>query len=195
MKRHSQGDMFTANDYRDLLASSKEPLQWLCYTLTGDHQLSDQVVDAALQQSLKGAGPVFREWMSSWARRLIIRFCIMTVQPAVPEGMISECSCRAFEAAAVNSLDRDVILTLPVEELQHRLLCLDVLPRFVFVLRALEGYSRRDTALLLNLDDRTCERLYLRAFDTLRAEQLPIEGSWNGLTDQEAGYSLARTGD
>lgn len=38
-----------------------------------------------------------------------------------------------------------------------------MLARFVFVLRALEGYSRRDTALLLNLDDRTCERLYYQA--------------------------------
>ncbi len=195
MKRNSHNDGLTANDYRDLFASSKESLRWLCYTLTGDHQLSDKVVDAVLQQSLKGAGPVFREWMLSWARRLIIRFSIMTVHPIAPEGALPGCSCGTFERMAVDPFDRNAILKLPAQELQRRLLCLDVLSRFVFVLRALEGYSRRDSALLLNVDDRTCECLYLQAFGALAAEQVQIEGSWNAPLPQEASYAFTQAGD
>ncbi len=60
----------------DCSASSASQLHWLCYTLTGDEELTAKVLDAALEQSLKGADGVFREWMLSWARRLTIKVCV-----------------------------------------------------------------------------------------------------------------------
>ena len=52
---------------RPVIADSAEELRWLCYTPTGNAELSGQAVDAALQQSLKGANEVFQEWMLGWA--------------------------------------------------------------------------------------------------------------------------------
>jgi DNA-directed RNA polymerase specialized sigma24 family protein len=168
MKRIFNYEQCTEGDYRTLFASSKEQLRWLCFTLTGDAELSDKAVDAALRQSLKGADHVFREWMLSWARRLTIKFCIVTLRPAVSRIGYRRCSCQETELNSVEHFDRHILLNLSAETLQRTLLRLDVLSRFVFVLRALEGYSRRDTALLLDIDDRLCELTYSQATKALR---------------------------
>jgi hypothetical protein len=76
-----QQDRCTQNDYVRLFADSAEPLRWLCYTLTGNEELSEKVLRAAFEQSLKGADCVFRDWMASWARRLIIQACIALMRP------------------------------------------------------------------------------------------------------------------
>jgi DNA-directed RNA polymerase specialized sigma24 family protein len=160
-------DRCTEQDYRNLFATSAEELRWLAHTLTGDDSLSEKVMDAALEQSLKGANRVFREWMLSWARRLIVRFCIGVVRPA--EGLGDGVS-RKSEAdfSAIDADDVSAVLDLPSDQLQKKLLGLDPLPRFVFALRAIEECSRRDTALLLGIDDRTCEFAYRRAVQALR---------------------------
>jgi hypothetical protein len=36
------------------------------------------------------------------------------------------------------------------------------------VLRALEGYSRRETALLLEIGDRACESIFTRALEAVQ---------------------------
>jgi len=161
-----QQDKCTQNDYVQLFTDSAEPLHWLCYTLTGDEALSERVLNAALEQSLKGADRVFRDWMVSWARRLIIQACIRLVRPT-GQGE-AECLCLH------NRRDQDIsdllelALSQPSEVLQQRLLNLDPLPRFVFVLRELEGYSRRETALLLEIGERTCESMYIAALEAVQ---------------------------
>lgn len=161
-----QQDRCTQNDYVRLFADSAEPLQWLCYTLTGDKALSDKVLGAALEQSLKGADRVFRDWMMSWARRLIIQACIRLVRPTGQS--MEECACLHHKKEEGISDLVELALSQPSEVLQQRLLNLDPLPRFVFVLRALEGYSRRDTALLLEIGDRTCESIYIAALEAVQ---------------------------
>lgn len=61
--RSNTNDRCTEQDYRNLFATSADELRWLGYTLTGNDSLSEKVMDAALEQSLKGANQVFREWM------------------------------------------------------------------------------------------------------------------------------------
>ncbi len=160
----------TEGDCRALFASSKEELRWLCYTLTGDSALSDKALDAALQQSLKGASQVFREWMLSWARRLIIKFCIVTVRPSESPLALSAYPLCPVSSRALPVDDIRELLSLPSTTLQQTLMRLDALSRFVFTLRALEGYTRRDTALLLNIDDRACEWVYGWAVTRLRSD-------------------------
>ena len=55
-------------------------------------------------------------------------------------------------------------------EFQRSLLKLDVLPRLVFVLRSLEGYSPREIALLLEVDLRILALAYERARKDVRLE-------------------------
>jgi DNA-directed RNA polymerase specialized sigma24 family protein len=178
--RSNASDRCTEQDYRNLFATSAEELRWLGYTLTGDDSLSEKVMDAALEQSLKGASRVFREWMLSWARRLIIRFCIGAVQPAAG---LNQSTYRKSPAdfATVDAEDVSAILDLPSDRLQEKMLELDPLPRFVFALRAIEEYSRRDTALLLDIDDRTCEFAYWRAAQALRFKLFEVRPFGSGM--------------
>ncbi|HEY1271680.1 MAG TPA: sigma factor-like helix-turn-helix DNA-binding protein [Terriglobales bacterium] len=192
MKRISSHDRCTESDYRSLFASSRERLRWLCYSLTGDEPLSEKAVDAALEQTLKGAELIFREWMSSWARRLMIKFCIATVRPVATGVASRPCSCQEVELGWFDPAGRDALINLPADALQQKLLRLETLPRFVFVLRAIEGYSRRETALLLGIDDRTCEWAYASAARGLQAEE---EQSWNPALADSTEYWVAQAGD
>jgi DNA-directed RNA polymerase specialized sigma24 family protein len=190
-----RNDKCTKNDYRRLFAASAEPLRWLCCTLTGDEELSGKILDAALEQSLKGADQVFREWMLSWARRLIIKVCIETMRSRMSN--LSQ-AVYPLSPMRLDLVDRDhlsVALNLPADLLQQRLLELDVTSRFVFVLRALDGYSRRETSLLLNIDDRACEWIYVRAASVLEAdaERLAIPDNPGFVNDAEC--YLAQAGD
>jgi DNA-directed RNA polymerase specialized sigma24 family protein len=171
----SQTDRCTKADYRQLFAASAEPLRWLCCTLTGNEKLSETVLDGVLEQSLKGADHVFREWMVSWARRLIIKFCIQTMRPWNSYLAQSAYPLFPMRPAAVDRDHLASLVNMPPELLQERLLALDDISRFVFVLRALEGYSRRETSLLLDIDDRACEWIYMRAAEVMEADREPAE--------------------
>jgi DNA-directed RNA polymerase specialized sigma24 family protein len=167
METKLQLDRCTQNDYVRLFADSAEPLRWLCYTLTGDGELSDNVLKAAFEQSLKGADCVFREWMVSWVRRLIIQACIALMRPT---GFgLEDCVCLNHRQNISGVSDQlELALSQPSDALQQRLLHLDPLPRFIFVLRALEGYSRRETALLLEIGDRACESIFISALEAVQ---------------------------
>jgi DNA-directed RNA polymerase specialized sigma24 family protein len=175
MTRRFLDERCTSNDYRRLFAGSAERLGWLCYLLTGNEKLSEKLLDAALEQSLKGADHVFREWMVSWARRLIVRVCIETMRPQIAEMAQAAYLLPPMRLGAIDQERLSPVLSLPADVLQERLLELDVLSRFVFVLRALEGYSRRETSLLLNIDDRCCEWTYVRAAESLEGTLETIE--------------------
>lgn len=105
MKGNSSNDMCGQNDFRRLFGSSASQLHWLCYTLTGDEELTAKVLDAALEQSLKGADGVFREWMLSWARRLTIKVCVRIVRPAASNIAQRPYFSQLMTPGLVNSLD------------------------------------------------------------------------------------------
>jgi len=184
MKPKFKNEKCTTGECRALFAASRTELRWLCYTLTGDAGLSDKAIEAALQQSLKGASQVFREWMLNWARRLIVKFCIATVRPS--EAPLAQSACPLFpmNSGEVNTREVRDLLSLPSETLQQKLMRLDALTRFVFVLRALEGYTRHDTALLLNIDDRACEWVYAWATSRL------VSKLHRGATEEVEVYSM-----
>ena len=97
----------------------------------------------------------------------------------------------------MGSLDAnlDVALSLSARVLRENLLKQDVLARFVFVLRAIEGYSRRDTSLLLNIDDRLCEWLYVRTAKTLNKNVESFEtANFISFLDENS-YETALAGD
>jgi len=167
VKNLPNDDKCKRDDFRSLFASAASELQWLCHTLTGNEDLTIRVLEAALEQSLKGADGVFREWMLSWARRLTVKVCITLVRPAVGDDYQHPYLLQTTTGLATSD-QLDLALGQSSDVLQQKLLRLDALSRFVFVLRAVEGYSRRDTALLLDLDDRTCELVYLCAVRAIR---------------------------
>jgi len=160
----------SAEECETLFASSAERLRWLCFTLTANEELADRAFESALQQSLKGASRVFQQWMASWARRQIIKSCIAVMRPAALRAAHCACSCHEMELVSAGATQAAILPNLSASALQRSLLRLDVPSRFVFVLRALEGYSRRDTALLLNLRDADCEAIYFQAAHQLHLD-------------------------
>ena len=187
-------DRCTQDDYVRLFADSAEPLHWLCYTLTADEELTRRVLNAALEQSLKGANNVFREWMVSWARRLLIKVCAEIIQPWKSAATVEFYPLLPMRLDAVKREGLDAVLALPSEVLQESLVRLDPLSRFVFVLRAIEGYSRRETSLLLNIDDRLCEWTYVRAAEAMEAGSA-IELFYDAGLTYETEYHLAQAGN
>lgn len=174
-----QQDRCTQNDYVRLFADSAEPLRWLCYTLTGDEELSEKVLRAAFEQSLKGADCVFRDWMVSWARRLIIQACIALMRPTGYG--LEDCVCLHSREGSGGISDKiELALGQPSDALQQRLLHLDPVPRLVFVLRALEGYSRRETALLLGIGDRACESVFIKALEAVQPKLYVLRSAVTG---------------
>jgi DNA-directed RNA polymerase specialized sigma24 family protein len=194
MTRRSLNDRCTSNDYRRLFAGSAERLRWLCYILTGNQELSEKLLDAALEQSLKGSDHVFREWMVSWARRLIIRVCIDTMRPRLVAVAKDAYLLPPMRLDAIDPDRLAEVLSLPAEVFQDRLLEQDVLSRFVFVLRALEGYSRRETSLMLDIDDRSCEWVYLRTAEAMEVDSVLAERSLVSGPPPSAEYFLAQAG-
>ncbi|HUM05108.1 MAG TPA: hypothetical protein VLT90_06585 [Terriglobales bacterium] len=182
----------TKGDYRRLFAEAAEPLRELCYMLTSNVELSDKILEAALEQSLKGAETVFRNWMLSWARRLVIKACIEIVRPwASPLGADTyPLSPLRLDATDHGHLSQ--VFGLPSEVFLESLRHLDALSRFVFVLRAMEGYSRHETSLLLNIDDRLCDWVHVRAAQRLEEDAKPIETPVPTPFPQ---YELALAGD
>jgi DNA-directed RNA polymerase specialized sigma24 family protein len=195
MEAKLQQDRCTQNDYVELFAGSARSLHWLCYTLTGDSELAKKVLEASLEQSLKGADRVFRDWMVSWARRQIIKACAQILRPWMLAADHEPYLVFPRKSNALNLSHLDAVLIQPSEVLQERLLQLDSLHRLVLVLRAIEGYSRRETSLLLNIDDRLCEWIYLRAVEAIQDRHCAEEiYHMAGLRD-ESGCDLARAGD
>jgi len=176
-----QQDRCTQNDYVRLFEDSAEPLRWLCYTLTGDEELSAKILEAALRQSLKGADRVFREWMASWARRLIIQVCIDTVRPT--GASLEERVCPLHQGSDDHESENllELVLSQSSDTLQDKLLRLQPLSRFVFVLRALEGYSRRETALFLEIGDRACESIYTKTVKALQPTLCVLKTAGTGV--------------
>ncbi len=155
--RHNAGqpDRCTAEDYRELFASKEDEFEWLCYALTGNSRYADLSLDHAFEESLQSGTRVFREWMLSWARRLIIKSCIAAMDSEI-QHVARDLSPGKIQLPAHRKQDPDQLRKMARDVLQKRLLALDVLSRFVVVLRTLEGYSRRETTLLLDVDEMTC---------------------------------------
>ena len=163
----------TADDLRDLIASSAEEFCWLSYTLTGERVRAQISLEKACDQLMDGTGLVFREWIHRWARRLIIKSCIATMR-----GEIQSSSQSASKHPAVPAPSSSAALVLPelsLQSLQECLLRLDPLSRFVLVLRMMEKYSRRETALLLGVDEGTCDVAQEAAIKEVKVRRRPEE--------------------
>ena len=141
-------------------------MHWLCWTLTGDEALTNSILVAAREQTGLGGEQGRHELLATWARRLVIKDCVAALRPWVSASEYGACSI----GQPLTHEDRELLARVvesPSDSLRLWLRELCVLARFAFVLRAVEGFSRRETALVLNISEEECERAYLRASLTL----------------------------
>jgi len=133
---------------------------WLAYLLTGDSERAVQAFTGALEFS-DAPTPVFREFMISWARKLVIASALATVALKLRASALSfeqsdfdDMARHARSSSSLGMMSRD--LTKP--ELHCALLAIDVFPRCALLLTIFEKLSVKDAALLLNADERLVRR-------------------------------------
>jgi len=127
----------TQDEFCRIFAEDENALYLLAYLLTTDTLKAEQCVVAGLEDSIQG-NPVFKEWVRSWSKRMIIKNAIQMVSPAL--GQVN---------GAPHVSDSDA-LGLDLEDSLAAVLQLAPLERFVFVMSVLESYSLQECAILLN---------------------------------------------
>lgn len=116
-----------------------DSLYSLSLMLTANTDLAEKVFVSGLHDCSVG-NLVFKEWATSWARRVIVKNAARLVGdlPVPANGSLS--------AVASEAANRAIPELLP--EISA-VLALQPFERFAFILSVLEGYSDQDSALLL----------------------------------------------
>ena len=153
----------TQDEFCRIFAEDENALYLLAYLLTTDTLKAEQCVVAGLEDSIQG-NPVFKEWVRSWSKRMIIKNAIQMVSPAL--GQMN---------GAPHVSDSDA-LGLNLEDSLAAVLQLAPLERFVFVMSVLEGYSLQECCILLGRTKEDVANVRARALQNLallEAKQLP----------------------
>jgi hypothetical protein len=131
----------TSGDFCKVFREEMSSLYLLSYLLTGDHQKAEQCFVAGLEDSVKG-NPVFKEWGSSWARRMIVENAIRIIAPR-PSHFSGNAPAVDLElnGELQTVRDKDAVIASVLE--------LADFERFVFVMSVLERYSDQDCSVLL----------------------------------------------
>jgi len=162
----------TAADFCRIFTEDMRNLYWLSFILTADPGKAEQCFVAGLGDCFAGNG-VFKEWARSWAKRTIIKNAIRLILPEFTSasGASNNTVLNRHETAAGNHL--------PVAEEREisAILDLDPFDRFAFVMSVLEGFSDRDSALLLGCTQQALVAGRLRALQRLSHAIVNTEGT------------------
>jgi len=159
-KRH-RSEYATVEDFRNVFTEEMNKLHLLALLLTGDEGKAQQCFVAGIEDSVS-SNSVFRDWAHSWAKRTIIKNAIEAIQPrpSVP-GDFSRTTLQKNR-------------TLPSSSALHvelqRVLALEDLDRFVFVMSVLEGYSEKECSLFFGCSPLEVHDARTRALDYIAAQ-------------------------
>ena len=155
----------TADDIRKVFGDYHNALHWLAFFLIGDDKLADScVVDACTIAQTQT--PVFHEWLVHWAARATLR-CALRSQHARIAELATE-----YEKGEPVPVERPPLLAKYFrflirnsEDIHNRL---DVLCRFVLVMRGIAKDSFGEVATQLGISPKAVEQAYSVAFDTIQ---------------------------
>lgn len=166
-------------DFCRALQANIEPLYFLAFLLTANHEAAQQcfleTVHAVVDEQR-----VFTEWVKSWIKRALIKAAISKV-------FAEEAGVSSTKRVLTPSKERTGELSCRISKAEREATVISVtrlcqLDRFVFVMSVLEGYSIRECSLLLNcsptiiLDARTHALLMLpalQAFEDRSYSRIP----------------------
>lgn len=152
------------DDIRKFVGDYHNLLRWLAVFLIGDDKLTDAcIVDACTIAQTQT--PDFHEWLVHWAARATVG-CALRAQHArivelAPEYEKSE---PVHEEHPPLSAEYFRLLIKKSEAIHARL---DVLCRFVLIMRGIAKYSCIEVATQLGISPVAVERAYCVAFETL----------------------------
>jgi DNA-directed RNA polymerase specialized sigma24 family protein len=147
--------------------------------LIDDEELADKIFVAAREQTGLGTEHASHDLLATWARCLVIKDCIAAVRPwnSIAARQTDSHSWAGLTPSECSHLQS--VFHLPSYVLRRKLRRLSVLPRFVLVLRGLEGYSRAQTSILLNIEEEQCDAAFVKASlaltqDNKRPKEIPL---------------------
>src|SRR5438093_9108098 len=127
----------TQDEFCRIFAEDENAIYLLSLLLTAEASKAEQCFVAGLEDSIQG-NRVFKEWVRSWSRRMIIKNAIRMMSPA--PGRVN--GAPPVSDSSGVPLDLGSALTA--------VLGLAPIERFVFVMSVLEGYSLQECSILLS---------------------------------------------
>ncbi len=160
----------TPDDIRNVFGDYHNGLHWLAIFLIGDEKLADAcVIDAC--NIAQAQTPIFHEWLVRWAALATLR-CALLRQHEHVSGLAPE-----YESGEPVNVERPPLLAEHFRRLikysEDIYARLDVLCRFVLVMRGIAKESLDEVAAKLGISRSAVERAYCVAFDTLATGTLP----------------------
>ena len=154
----------TVADIRGVFGDYHNALRWLALFLIGDEQSADAcIVDACTVA--QSQAPTFHEWLIHWGALATLR-CAFHRQGASIAELASQYEQRepVQKERPPLSAEHFRVLVEYSEDIYARL---DVLCRFVLVMRGIAKDRSEEVAAKLRISSATVERAYLLAFDVL----------------------------
>jgi membrane protein DedA with SNARE-associated domain/DNA-directed RNA polymerase specialized sigma24 family protein len=153
-----------ADDIREVFGDYHNVLRWLTVFLNGDDKLADAfIVDAC--SIAQTQTPDFHEWLVHWAARATVG-CALQVQHVGIVELAPEYEKSEPVHGEHPPLSAEYFRLL-IEKSEVIYARLDVLCRFVLVMRGIAKYSCVEVATQLGVSPGAVERAYCIAFDTL----------------------------
>jgi hypothetical protein len=150
------GDYATSDQFCRIFQKDMLGLYLLAFLLTASHEHAEQCFLLGMGDALKER-KVFKEWASSWSRRLVIKNAIHLIADSSTESREQpDCWIEANDESTMGA-------TINV------LTQLDSFDRTVFVMSVLERYSEHECALLLGCSTRDIHAARIRALQELPA--------------------------
>jgi hypothetical protein len=155
----NNGKYATNEDFCKLFTKDVKGLYLLSFLLTANYEKAERCFVAGLDGCVNG-NSVFREWAHSWARRVIIRQAVRMVAPhANPAGRVP---------GALRTEDGRGLRGIALHDARlARVLALEDIERFAYVLAVLEGYPDQNCAVLLGISRQEVRETRIRAIERI----------------------------
>jgi hypothetical protein len=145
---------------------------WIALLLTGDEDTAARIISSGVHD-VAASGKVFGEWMCAWGIDVVIKACVALRADELrkEEGSREYWRAKAAERPTIELQQAP----LSTERVRRALLLLPLFPRFVYVLRVLEGYSLSYVASVLNVDEEACQAALTYSFGALAEALMPVQ--------------------
>ena len=145
---------------------------WIALVLTGDENTAARIISSGIH-GVADSGAVFGEWLCAWGVGVVIKACVAlrTDELREEEGSGEYWRAKAAEGPTIELQQAP----LSTERVRRALLLLPLFPRFVYMLRVLEGYSLSYVASILNVDEEACQAALAYSFGAFAEALMPVQ--------------------
>ena len=145
---------------------------WIALVLTGDEDTAARIIFSGIH-GVADSGKVFGEWMCACGIGVVIKACVAlrTDELRKEKGSGEYWCAKAAEGSTIELQQAP----LSTERVRQALLLLPLFPKFVYVLRVLEGYSLSHVTSILNVDKEARQAALAYSFGALAEALMPVQ--------------------